>query len=219
VSAFRKFFAARKQYHDDPRARRRDPDNTATASPMQFSVVAWTNPKPEFGLLQCIVAPRHRANRRLEFTPAVFHETDSAGLIGCAGDDDRSQSWCIAADMLNVLWYRIGVARLTALLLGCPSGLQSRCSVDWRVISEVEVEGKIKANGRLLEAFVCTLVLEMWFGASGFAPAKPLFLLPPVRRLCISACIRGHAKRHRRHEPRRQFWFSPPPGPNPRSGR
>lgn len=87
-------------------------------------------------------------NRRREFTPAAFHETGNARLIGCADNDDRSPS-CIAADMLTLtmmLRYRIGVARLTALLLGCLSGLQSRCSVDWRVISEVEVEGKIKAN-------------------------------------------------------------------------
>ena len=56
---------------------------------------------------------------------------------------------------------RIRVARLSALLLGCLSGVQSRCSVDWRVISEVEVDGKIKANFRLLEAVVCTLVLEL----------------------------------------------------------
>jgi hypothetical protein len=60
VSAFKKFFAARKRHHDDPRARRRDPDNTATASPMRFLAVARTNPKPEFGLLLCIVVPRLR---------------------------------------------------------------------------------------------------------------------------------------------------------------
>jgi hypothetical protein len=56
VSAFKKFFAARKQYHDDPRARRRDLENTAMASLMRFLVVIRTNPRPEFGLLLCIVA-------------------------------------------------------------------------------------------------------------------------------------------------------------------
>jgi hypothetical protein len=64
VSAFRKFFAARKWYHDDPIARRRDPDNPATASPMRFLAVARTNPKPEFSLLLCIVAPHHRESAR-----------------------------------------------------------------------------------------------------------------------------------------------------------
>jgi hypothetical protein len=56
--------------------------------------------------------------------------------------------------------------------------VQSFRGVDFRVIGEVEVEGKIKASCRLLEAIVCRLVLEMRFGASGFVPANPLFLLP-----------------------------------------
>jgi len=49
-----------------------------------------------------------------------------------------------------MLFNRAGVAlcnQLTiSLPLGCLPGLKWCCSVDWRVISEVEVEGKIKAN-------------------------------------------------------------------------
>lgn len=88
VSAFSKFFAAKKRYHDDPRARRRDPDNTATASPMRFLVVARTNLKPEFGLLLCIIALRHRVNRCHEFTPRRSMRPTTR-LIGCADNDDR----------------------------------------------------------------------------------------------------------------------------------
>lgn len=39
--------------------------------------------------------------------------------------------------------------------------LSSRCSVELRGFGEVEVEGKIKANWRLLEAIVCTLFFEL----------------------------------------------------------
>jgi hypothetical protein len=47
--------------------------------------------KSALGLLLCIVAPRHRANRHHEFTPATFHETDNARLIVCADNDDRTR--------------------------------------------------------------------------------------------------------------------------------
>jgi hypothetical protein len=124
-------------------------DNTATASPTRFLVVARTNPKSEFGLLRCIFAPCPRANRRLEFTPAVFHESDNARLVGCSDNDDLSSSlmhrsrYAYAGDDALMLYRSCAINRL---LLGCLSGLQSRCCVDWRVIGEVEVEGKIKAN-------------------------------------------------------------------------
>ena len=89
VSAFGKFFAARKKYHDDPRAAR-DPANTAKASPMRFLVAARTNPIPEFGLLLCVAAPSQRVHRRHEFALAAFHEIANARLIDCADNDDRS---------------------------------------------------------------------------------------------------------------------------------
>ena len=126
VSAFSKFLVTRRQYHDYPIARQRDPVNTATVPSMRYLDAARTNPRPEF--VSCCAPPRH-VN--------------------------------VYIDVKNLHPQRVGISRLTELLLGCPSGLQSHCSVDWRVISEVEVDGKIKAKCRLLEVVVCTLVLEM----------------------------------------------------------
>lgn len=59
------------------------------------------------------------------------------------------------ADVAFRNYLRIGLS------LGYPSRLKWCGSVDWRGIGEVEVEGKIKANCRLPEAVVCTLVLGL----------------------------------------------------------
>ncbi len=129
-------------------------------------VAARTNPKPEFGLALCIVAPRQRVNWRHQFAPAAFNETANARLIDCADNNDcfiimhRIRHARAGNDALLSCCCCLRIERLIQLLLRCLSEIQSRCSVDWRVISEVEVDGKIKANCRLLEAIVCTLVLS-----------------------------------------------------------
>jgi hypothetical protein len=67
--------------------------------------------------------------------------------------------------------------------------VSSRCSVDLRGFGEVEVEGKIKANWRLLEAIVCTLLFELMPSGRGAEPAKSLFLLPVMRWQPADGCI------------------------------
>jgi hypothetical protein len=49
---------------------------------------------------------------------------------------------------------------------------QSCLGADLRVIGEVEVEGKIKANLRLLEVVVCTLVFELMPSGQGRRPRQ-----------------------------------------------